>query len=422
MSIPVSLNITNRHVCIVGGGTVAYRKANSYLKENAILQVIAIEYIEKFKNLDGIECIQKPFAWEDVNKDCFYIYAATNDEVLNKQILQEARKRHILYGCSMKFDESDILSMYYRKKDHLSIALSTHCPGADAMIYQRFFEYTEAEVQTLCRFLEALRTYLIQKEYSKSIVLDVIQILSKMHSSYSQKIINVIENNKTIIVLAYHGVADIKQEQNSLCGMEEKLHSEQYLALSVFFSDKVLQKAQQKGYAIASLQDIILLLDMLSIRYVIQPMLLQQGVMIRECLSQCKKSMVGAPLLDSVKDIEEVIMHMRQTYEGDLLGLYHPNETSLYQKIRNEHVMLLSLNEYSKAATLNKNKQITVLPFFLLYGYHAKKDIEQKWLPALWKQGIDAKLISKGLLSDKAIRTIFTRKIMVLCELFEHSF
>lgn len=422
MSIPVSLNITNRHVCIVGGGAVAYRKANSYQKENAILQVIAIEFIKEFENLDGIECIQKPFTWEAVNKDCFYIYAATNDEELNKQILLEARKRHILCGCSMKFDECDIFSMYYRKKDHLSIALSTHCPGADAMIYQRFFEHREAEVQTLCRSLEALRTYLIQKEYSKSIVLDVIQILSKMHSSYSQKIINVIENNKTIIVLAYHGVANIKQEQNSLCGMEEQLHNEQYLAMSVFFSDKVLQKAHQKGYAIASLQDTISLLDMLSIRYVVQPMLLQQGIMMEECLLQCKKSRVGAPLLDSLKDIEEVIMHMKKTYEGNLLGLYHPNETSLFKKSRNEHVMLLSLNDYSKVANLNKNKQITVLPFFLLYGYHAKKDIEQKWLPALWKQGIDVELISKGLLSDKVIRTIFTRKIMFLCEQFEHSF
>ncbi|MFD3448139.1 precorrin-2 dehydrogenase [Microbacteriaceae bacterium 4G12] len=86
---PLVCNLEGKRVVIIGGGTIAYRKACGLQDTGALVTVVSPDICEEMKKLSYITWKQKTFTEEDI-KDAHLIYAATNHHDVNIRVNQAA--------------------------------------------------------------------------------------------------------------------------------------------------------------------------------------------------------------------------------------------------------------------------------------------------------------------------------------------
>lgn len=95
--LPLFFKLENRNALLVGGGQVALRKARMLVRTKAIVTVISREIDPELNQLleenNGIAMIGEYRA--DMLDDKLLVTAATDDEVLNEQVYQDAVARNI---------------------------------------------------------------------------------------------------------------------------------------------------------------------------------------------------------------------------------------------------------------------------------------------------------------------------------------
>ncbi|WP_133718986.1 siroheme synthase CysG [Methylocaldum gracile] len=96
--LPIFLNLKNEPCLIVGGGSVAARKAETLLQAGGQVSVLAPTFHDLVLKLRDSECvtlIQKVFQSQDV-RGFKLIVAATDDAILNAQVAEAASAHNIL--------------------------------------------------------------------------------------------------------------------------------------------------------------------------------------------------------------------------------------------------------------------------------------------------------------------------------------
>lgn len=121
--LSIALNIKDRPVTIIGGGSVALRKLNTLLNEGAQITVIAKDFLVGFKGKNA-KLIKDAYK-KDYIGGAFLLYIATGDEELNAQIETDAKELGILYNRCDKSDESDFISINMKKIGGIDVSIST---------------------------------------------------------------------------------------------------------------------------------------------------------------------------------------------------------------------------------------------------------------------------------------------------------
>ena len=106
---PVSIDLNNKNVLVIGAGKIALRKIETLLNYNCNINVITKEILEE-KFLENI----------------FLVIAATNNEVLNKNISQLCISKNILVNNVTSKDDMNIRFMSIYEKDDIQIAISAN--------------------------------------------------------------------------------------------------------------------------------------------------------------------------------------------------------------------------------------------------------------------------------------------------------
>lgn len=121
--LSIALNIKDRPVTIIGGGSVALRKFNTLVNEGALITVIAKDFLDGFvgKNAKLIKDAYK----KEYIEGAFLLYIATGDEELNAQIETDAKELGILFNRCDKSDESDFISINMKKIGGIDVSIST---------------------------------------------------------------------------------------------------------------------------------------------------------------------------------------------------------------------------------------------------------------------------------------------------------
>lgn len=88
--MPWLIDFQDEKVIIIGGGKVAFRKAEQFLKHQAQVIVIARDFIDDFQLLD-CQQIQDQYSCHYLN-EAFFVYSATDDKEINQQIVNDAKK------------------------------------------------------------------------------------------------------------------------------------------------------------------------------------------------------------------------------------------------------------------------------------------------------------------------------------------
>ncbi len=124
MYYPVMLNLENKNVLVVGGGSVAYRKVKNLLKAKANITVLSEKIDEKFIDYD-LNYIEDTYD-EKYLKGMFLVIGATSDVLINEKISRDAKKISIISNIVDNKDISDFITPSVVDNDDLVISISTN--------------------------------------------------------------------------------------------------------------------------------------------------------------------------------------------------------------------------------------------------------------------------------------------------------
>ncbi|MBW7989052.1 MAG: bifunctional precorrin-2 dehydrogenase/sirohydrochlorin ferrochelatase [Planctomycetes bacterium] len=164
---PIFLELGDRRSVVIGGGSVAARKAQALLNAGTRLVVVA----ERFDNMMTVVCkgknaelIKSRYA-KDYLAGAVLVIAATNNNQLNKQIYKDCQELEIL--CNV-VDVPELCDFYVPavvKRGDLQVAIGTEgrCPAYAGHIRKKLEQiFTEKHGQFLTELAE-LRKRIIKE-------------------------------------------------------------------------------------------------------------------------------------------------------------------------------------------------------------------------------------------------------------------
>ena len=127
---PVSIDLNNKNVLVIGAGKIALRKIETLLNYNCNINITTKEVLEeKFFDLekdDKIKILKYQEFEEKFLENIFLVIAATDDEVLNKNISQLCMSKNILVNNITSKDDMNVRFASIYEKDDIQIAISAN--------------------------------------------------------------------------------------------------------------------------------------------------------------------------------------------------------------------------------------------------------------------------------------------------------
>ncbi|ATV05380.1 bifunctional precorrin-2 dehydrogenase/sirohydrochlorin ferrochelatase [Fusobacterium vincentii] len=127
---PVSIDINNKNILVIGAGKIALRKVETLLNYNCNITVITKDILEeKFFDLEEdnkIKILKNQEFEEKFLQDIFLVIAATNNEVLNKNISQLCMNKNILVNNITSKNDMNVRFASIYEKDDIQIAISAN--------------------------------------------------------------------------------------------------------------------------------------------------------------------------------------------------------------------------------------------------------------------------------------------------------
>jgi precorrin-2 dehydrogenase/sirohydrochlorin ferrochelatase len=124
---PIFLELGGRRVVVIGGGTVAVRKAKSLLEAGARLIVVADEPSEALTGVcaqRGAELIRAKYSKQYI-AEAVLVVAATNDARVNEQVYRDCQALEILCNVVDDPEHCDFFVPAVVKRGDLQIAIGT---------------------------------------------------------------------------------------------------------------------------------------------------------------------------------------------------------------------------------------------------------------------------------------------------------
>ena len=127
---PVSIDLNNKNILVIGAGKIALRKIETLLNYNCNINIITKEILEeKFLELEKnnkIKIFKNQEFEEKFLENIFLVITATDNEILNKEISQLCMSKNILVNNVTSKDDMNVRFMSIYEKDDIQIAISAN--------------------------------------------------------------------------------------------------------------------------------------------------------------------------------------------------------------------------------------------------------------------------------------------------------
>ena len=133
--LPISINVTNKKILMVGGGKVATHKGSIMARLVQNVTVISPEFTDEIKQLP-FSFIQKEYEKGDL-EGYFLVYVVTGNHELNAQIKADAEELGILTSVCDAPLLCDFVSPAIHKEDNVTISVGTNARDAFQAVYIR---------------------------------------------------------------------------------------------------------------------------------------------------------------------------------------------------------------------------------------------------------------------------------------------
>ncbi len=137
---PVFLDVTDRRCVVIGGGNIGEEKVVKLLEYNAKVVVISPDVNKGVKGLaddDRVNWFQREYRPGDL-EGAFIAIAATDDNVVNRQIADEATERNVLLNVVDVTHLCTFIAPSVVRRGEVTIATSTG--GASPALARKFRE------------------------------------------------------------------------------------------------------------------------------------------------------------------------------------------------------------------------------------------------------------------------------------------
>ena len=125
---PVSIDLNNKNILVIGAGKIALRKVETLMSYNCNILIITKDILEeKFLELEKnnkIKILKNQEFEEKFLENIFLVIAATDNELLNKNISQLCINKNILVNNITSKDDMNVRFASIYEKDDIQIAIS----------------------------------------------------------------------------------------------------------------------------------------------------------------------------------------------------------------------------------------------------------------------------------------------------------
>lgn len=125
--LPISLDITNQKILIIGAGQSAYKKALILKRFNANLEFVALSICDEIRN-SGWLVRQKAYEPGDLD-GYILVYSCSNNQELDEQIRRDAETQRILCNIHDNPDLCQYVSPAVYQYKNMTVAVASN--GAD---------------------------------------------------------------------------------------------------------------------------------------------------------------------------------------------------------------------------------------------------------------------------------------------------
>lgn len=122
--LPISINITNKKILVIGGGRIASHKISFLEQFTRNISVVAPEVCDSIKG-KGYSWVEKPYEIADL-QGAFLVYACTNISELNRRIKTDGETLGILTNVVDNPGLCDFVSPAIYKHDHITVAVGSN--------------------------------------------------------------------------------------------------------------------------------------------------------------------------------------------------------------------------------------------------------------------------------------------------------
>jgi len=133
--LPISINVTNKKILLVGGGNVATHKGTIMARFVENVTVISPAFTEEIRKLP-FTFIEKEYEKSDL-AGFFLVYVCTGDHELNAQIKADAEEAGILTSVCDAPLLCDFVSPAIHKEDNVTISVATNARDAFQAVFTR---------------------------------------------------------------------------------------------------------------------------------------------------------------------------------------------------------------------------------------------------------------------------------------------
>ncbi|MCC8088875.1 MAG: bifunctional precorrin-2 dehydrogenase/sirohydrochlorin ferrochelatase [Rikenellaceae bacterium] len=121
--LPISVNIDEKKIVMIGGGNVALHKASILARFTDKATIVSPEFLDGFHELP-FDLVRKRFSPEDLD-GAFLVYVCTGDSSLNSEIKYECESRGILTSVCDNPALCDFISPAIYKNRNMTIAIGS---------------------------------------------------------------------------------------------------------------------------------------------------------------------------------------------------------------------------------------------------------------------------------------------------------
>lgn len=122
--LPISIDISDQKILIIGGGQSALKKIRILQRFGAQLYVIAENISEEVLST-GVTCYQKTYQKSDL-KGYLMLYSCTNNEELDRQIAIDGREAGVLVNIHDNPSLCQFVSPAIYKDGNIAVAVSSN--------------------------------------------------------------------------------------------------------------------------------------------------------------------------------------------------------------------------------------------------------------------------------------------------------
>jgi len=122
--LPISINITDKKILIIGGGRIAGHKIGFLEQFTCNISIVATEVIDSIK-AKGYAYHEKSYEKSDLN-GAFLVYACTNITELNSRVKADAESLGILTNVVDNPKLCDFVSPAIYKHDHITVSVGSN--------------------------------------------------------------------------------------------------------------------------------------------------------------------------------------------------------------------------------------------------------------------------------------------------------